>query len=635
MNIFPKDYSGILLFGANVCEPHHFVAPAAHAALQTAVLPEGLIVVADAYAFARAHPHFKRSPPIKLVLLAASPLVGDVADLLALVNLLRRNDGFPEMTLPNDAFWGVVRCYARFSPTFFRIYPNLFEPALRFAHPTHRLDDSLHLVHRVGLGVYPIRCSHHQIQEYRRAGTEKEKLLALTMSYPKHANCVVYAHDQFSYTGSEKCFANLAKYSPKLQTVVANATKGAGRVLIYARFLNSAIPAALALEEAGFRRPNRPMLAGTTGGNGLRYVFISRDELISPNNAAELELPDVKVVVLVEGASSHFFQNIRQVHVLDAAPHLGKLEELLARCTCAGPPHLQNAQMFLYASIIDLDEEALDMYLYRRAETDAAPFAPLLCRDEPAVKQVLANGLTVRTECKTGARFDVRAFLKQLYKEKLVYTRDELLKRVPRPRSEVVAALLELVKTRDYVVDRFGTCGPVGRFDDYYVFEPIVAPDPAEEAYLQARGLLKAATRTWGRMAAGVLQGVSEEQQDRVVVAHVVESARPAERDRLFERVRRRETKFDELVLAYIARESAAVAPDAQLFAETVGTFGARGLVLLKGQFPRNLQGDREMVACELELRLRLLDDRGPRRWFLSPAEAALVQKNKPEGNVC
>lgn len=600
-----------------------------HAALLTTVLPDGPIVVSDAYAFVRAHPHFKRSPPLKLVLLAASPLVGDVVELLALVNLLRRNDGFPEITLPNDAFWGVVRCYAQFTPTFSRIYPNLFEPALRFAHPTHRLDDSLHLVHRAGLGVYPIRCSHHQIQEYRRAKTEKEKLLALTMSHPKHAHCVDYAQDLFFYLTLEKCFANLAKYSPKLQNVVACATKSAGRVLIYARFLNSAISAALALEEAGFRRPNRPMLAGTTGGNGVRYVFISRDARLSPNNAAELDVPDVKVVVVVEGASSAAFQSIRQVHVLDAAPHLGPLEELLARCTCAGPPQLQNVQLFLYASLIDLDEEALDMYLYRQAETHAAPFAPLLCRDEPSVKQVLANGLTVSPASKTGARFDVRAFLKQLFKEKLVYTRDELLKRVPLPRGEVSAALSELVKTRDYVVDRFGTCGPVVRVDDFYVFAPIVAPDPMEEAYLQARGLLKAASRTWGRMAAGVLQSVPEEQQDRAAAAHVVESAAPVERARVFERVRRRcETKFDELVLAYLVRESAAV-PDAQFFADTVGTYGATGLALLRGQWPRNLQGDREMVACEFELRLRLLDARGPHRWFLSPAEVAQVPKQK------
>ena len=59
------------------------------------------LVVKDAYALVRAQTHVGRLADAKLVLLAASPLLGDAADLAALVNLLRRNDGLPALS-PDD-----------------------------------------------------------------------------------------------------------------------------------------------------------------------------------------------------------------------------------------------------------------------------------------------------------------------------------------------------------------------------------------------------------------------------------------------------------------------------------------------------------------------------------------------------
>jgi hypothetical protein len=594
----------------------------------------GIMAVKDAYALVRSH-HFRRTLKhctVSLVFLAASPLLGDSSELVALTNLLRLNDRLP----PIDQ---VDASYVRFAdPVTIRVFPSVFEPGNRLIdYPTHRIHDSPDLLHRVSLDVYPVTCSPHQIHGYRRAASEQEKLCALTMTYPNHANlnqCVYYSTGQFHYIG-EKCFANLSKYSSKLQRVVQRVLESTGTVMVHSSSNEGILPAVLAFEEAGFRRAGHssPLLNSTHSENGLTYAVFSDDARLSTETEAK--------VVFVVGAA-RCFKNIRQIHVLDPFP-IDKIA-----FTCADlPPENRNTQLFFYVSLLDLDEEALDLYMYRKAESAVHLFKK---ETGPFSQQVLSNGLKV--EC-APQLWRVCVELNQLFKEKTVFTRAELLK-----RGLTSEALATLVRKKDYVVDRFGTCGPVARIDDYYIFHPLYELDALEEEYLQARGFLKAPRRSWAAMAAAVLQGVNEEEQDRVVVAHLAERGFEASETLLRRVLAARTTKFEVLAMAYFEKNCKfgalyMVGPSLLEIgpilmkriaakAETVGSLGPKGLVLWqKARIAKNMElptlrkltgadlpGDKEMVACELELRLRLMD-KPNNRCFLTPLEAqALMESN-------
>ncbi len=587
----------------------------------------GTLVVNDAFVFIRSQQHFRRvlrHATVKLVFLAAAP--GDERELVALVNLLRLNDALPPLDHVDSS-------YVRFAdPVTIRVFPTVFEPANRLIdYPTHRWNDSLDLKHRVLQDVYPVRCTPYQLQCYRRA-TSEEKLGALTMTYPNYGSLsqsVYFSAGQFHYLG-ENCFANLSKYSSKLERLVRRVLQSKGAVLVHS---TNFLPAVLAFEEAGFRRNGNttPLLSGLGEGNGLTYAVLSDDKRFSAN--------EVGAKVLFVGASARVFQNVRQVHVLDPFP----VDQILFTCADL-PPEERNTQIFLYVSLLDLDEEAVDLYMYRKADSAVRLFSKQ--KGVPS-KQVLSNGLKV--EC-APQLWCLNIELKQLFKDKTVFKRADLL-----ARGHTSEALATLVRNKDYVVDRFGTCGPVQRVDDYYIFYPLYEPDPLEEEYLQARGFLKAPRRSWAAMAAAVLQGVDEAEQDRVVVAHIAESRGFEASEKLLRRVlAARISKFEALAMAYFEKYckfgdlymvgpsllevGAILMKRMAAQAETVGSMGPKGLTLWqKGRAVKNMElptlrkltaadapGDKEMIACELELRLRLLE-RPDKRHFFTPLEVQIM----------
>jgi hypothetical protein len=595
----------------------------------------GIMVVKDAYAFVRTQRHFQRIVQhghVSLLFLAASPLVGNWSELVDLTNWLRLNDRLPPLEQVDGS-------YVRFAdPVTLRVFPTMFEPGNRLIdYPTHRINDSPDLLHRVSLDVYPIQCTPHQIQSYRRAVGD-EKLRVLTMSYPRHSTitqCVYYSAGQFHYIG-EKCFSQLSKYSAKLDRVVQRVVQSTGTVMVHSASNEGILPAILAFEEAGFRRfgHSTPLLNESTEGNGLTYAVVSEDPRFSSQGV------ELVKVIFVAGSTKRWFKNIRQVHVLDPFP----IDQIAV--TCADSPLVErNTQLFLYVSLIDLDEEAVDLFMYRQAESASAAVTKLFKKGKgPSSPQILSNGMKV--EC-APPLWTVQVELAQLFKEKAVFTRSELMN-----RGLSSEALATLVRKKDYVVDRFGTCGPVTRVDDYYIFYPIYEPDPMEEEYLIARGFLKAPRRTWGSMAAAVLQGINEEEQDRVVVAHLAESRGFEACEKLLRRVLAgRTSKFEMLAMAYFEKHCKfgdlyMVGPSLLEVgpilmkrmaekAEIVGSLGPKGLTLwqndrilknmelpaLRKLTSADLPGDKEMVACELELRLRLLD-RPTQRYFLTLLEA-------------
>lgn len=471
-----------------------------------------------------------RAASVHLVLLA-SPLV----DFAPLLDLLRFNDGLPPMPAEERAFVCAARPYVRWAPPF-----HFFE--------THR-----------------IRCSPHQTQSYRRAKNPKDRLCALTMSYPKHQTfkeSLTRARGAFSYVG-EKCFANLPKYSPKLQRVVdaARAATPSAALLVYSRFLTGgAIPAALALEEAGFRRPNSLLRADP--GNGLKYAFFSKDGVDA--------FSDLHVAVV-----AHLFlpiPNVRQIIFLDSPP-LEDVQRVLS--LCAAP----NLQVFFYTSQIDLDEEAADAALLREALEAAEPLARRLLPPEP-VPQILADG--------TKARF--RPFLPAAAPVTPAECLRELfLQRLWHPRADLLGYDLAAF-VRTYFKNRFGHYGFVARFDDYYVFCPAGA---LETEYLQTL----AGETPWGAAAAPFLQGLEEKTRARVVAAHVadVHNLAPSA-----------ETPFHELIAAHtaVADVAACVGPHG------LSLWRKRGKWVPERLFPflRTLNPDADLhtAPVELEIRLRL-----------------------------
>jgi hypothetical protein len=149
------------------------------------------------------------------------------------------------------------------------------------------------------------------------------------------------------------------------------------------------VPLALALEEAGFSRatPELGLLASPPPANGMKYILITGDRGLSPNNSAEVAMAtarsnssgaDVKVVVIsMAGSEGLDFKFIRQVHVVDPWYNMNRIEQIIGRAVrlCSHkdlPLDERNVMIFLHVSRLeDANMEAADVYVYRVAEGKA------------------------------------------------------------------------------------------------------------------------------------------------------------------------------------------------------------------------------------------------------------------------
>jgi len=339
---------------------------------------------------------------VKLVLLSPSALLGDP---LALVNLLRQNDRLPALTALADAA-PYVRFVAPAPRAPHRVYPKSFAPfGGHIVVPNDGVKRTLE-----NIDVYPVRCSAEQAAAYQTALRANEDtpfkqaaLMSLTMAYPnglygKDGLQSVLDRDYQYLPGAERVFAKLPTYSAKLHAVCAQAAACAGVVLISTKFVEGgAIPAALALEAAGFRRYGGRSFS-TTPGNGNFYALLTSADP-DPYEGAK---------VIVTTTNDRTFKNVRQVHVLEPWWHMERMEQLMGRCTGPGshadlPPHERNIQIFLYVSILPHDEEGYDRHMYRCAEARAveswrqlAPLRKTLpLPTDPPVQQTLADGQRV------------------------------------------------------------------------------------------------------------------------------------------------------------------------------------------------------------------------------------------------
>ena len=202
--------------------------------------------------------------------------------------------------------------------------------------------------------------------------------------------------DGFEYkTGNEGFFklSRIGNYSCKIESICNEILRSNGVILIYSNYLDGGlVPMALALEEMGMRRfGNGKSLFSTPPErfNGQQYVMITGDHRLSPNNMEEVAAATstlnrtgeaVKVILITSaGAEGIDLKFIRQVHILDPWYNMNRIEQIIGRAVRNFshkdlPFEQRNVQIFLYATSLRKCEqniEAIDMYIYRKAEQKA------------------------------------------------------------------------------------------------------------------------------------------------------------------------------------------------------------------------------------------------------------------------
>ena len=514
---------------------------------------------------------------VKLLLLSATPMYGDLTDIVSILNLLKLNDKLPTIQA-EDVFVGDelkddgrpladhVRGYVSFvkgeNPYSFpyRIYPSFFT-SRTFDTPTP-LQQNASLVHKVDhVNIYPVTCSENQEKAYAKALLADEgsdmapfrlnALMCLNMSYPGAtygkdglASTMKEVKGTYSYK-NERCFdpSELVQYSSKLASVMKHVTKE-GIVLVYTQFIKGgAIPMALALEAAGFQRHKGPtLLKDDVRPNGFKYALLSGDATLSPNNDDEIEAlrssanrdgKNVKVVILTRAAAEGVdFKNVRQIHIIDPWWHMERIEQIIGRgvrfCSHKDLPfEKRNCMIFLYASLLSDNTEALDMYMYRCAETKALKIGRVTrLLKENAVDCILTSaqngqtmeklGVSVAQTLSTGKKIqfpigdaprtaacdyldtcvgednrtfpivetgvdptDVGDAIKRLFRTYKVLEKEDLIARTNAPPDAVYASLNRILAQKEHVVDHSGTRGYIVNFGTLYMFQPLNLPESA------------------------------------------------------------------------------------------------------------------------------------------------------------
>uniref|UniRef100_A0A6C0F3N8 Helicase ATP-binding domain-containing protein n=1 Tax=viral metagenome TaxID=1070528 RepID=A0A6C0F3N8_9ZZZZ len=224
---------------------------------------------------------------------------------------------------------------------------------------------------------------------------------------------------QFEYKTDNHMFATseIGKYSSKIKSICDSIysqekdTVADGIILIYSQYIDGGlIPMALALEEMGFTRygekskslfkapPVPPANVKTmkpqdktVAGKFMpaKYVIISGDKRISPNNDADIKALTsdnnvdghrIKVVLISKAGSEGLdLKFIRQVHIMDPWYNMNRIEQIIGRAVRNFshshkdlPFEKRNVEIFLYATLLENnEEEAADLYIYRVAEVKA------------------------------------------------------------------------------------------------------------------------------------------------------------------------------------------------------------------------------------------------------------------------
>jgi hypothetical protein len=199
---------------------------------------------------------------------------------------------------------------------------------------------------------------------------------------------------------------NLGNYSAKIKNIGDIVMHSTGIILIYSQYIDGGlVPVALALEELGFTRHDKKSLfasppreqidsltlepKSTYTGPAFRpatYTMITGDKTLSPENdtvVKNLTASDnsngekIKVILISKAGSEGIdFKNIRQIHILDPWYNMNRIEQIVGRGVrtkshCQLPFKERNVEIYLHATLLGNDQEAIDLYLYRLSELKA------------------------------------------------------------------------------------------------------------------------------------------------------------------------------------------------------------------------------------------------------------------------
>lgn len=191
-------------------------------------------------------------------------------------------------------------------------------------------------------------------------------------------------------------YNKVKSYSPKIKLLLKNIDKSEGVVLVYSRYLASGvIPIAAALEQFGYNKyDNRNILKnGDKEGNKGKYVIISGNRFLSPNNTKEImectnisnkDGDRIKVILITEsGTEGIDLKYIREIHIFDPWYNLNRLEQIIGRgirnFSHINLPSIQrNTTIYQYVNLTkDNKMESIDFRTYRIAENKQKKIAQL------------------------------------------------------------------------------------------------------------------------------------------------------------------------------------------------------------------------------------------------------------------
>lgn len=243
--------------------------------------------------------------------------------------------------------------------------------------------------------------------------------LQRVMNYTSHKTQYAYKPEIVERYGRIFEQPQLAKYSAKITGAIENMKRTStvaggkgGIILMYSEYIDGGcVPIALALEEMGFRRykghssllkePKEGIDALTfipksqfreeEHGRPFQqasYVMITGDSELSPQGRNDIEVKastassnlrgeEVRVIIMSKAGSEGLdFRLIRQVHIMDPWFNMNRIEQIIGRAVRTFshidlPFEERNVQIYLYASLLSTDIEAVDVYVYRLAERKA------------------------------------------------------------------------------------------------------------------------------------------------------------------------------------------------------------------------------------------------------------------------
>lgn len=364
-----------------------------------------------------------------------------------------------------------------------------------------------------------------------------------------------YSESTLTKFGQIFSLTEIKKYSSKIFSICTNILNSEGVILVYSQYIEGGlIPMALALEELGFTRygdakslfKNSPVKK-----NNMKYAMITGDISYSKDNISEITActdkensngEKIKVILISRAGSEGIdLKYIRQAHILEPWYNTSRIEQILGRAIrskshCSLPFNKRNVQIFLYGTLLNSEEEAADLYVYRVAESKAIQIGKvtrvlketcvdcivhhsqvnfteekfnkklnILLSNQKSIEynigdkpftnicdfmsecsydckpNIKIENINIDTYDKTFIEFNndkVIKRIKLLFKDHYFIKKSNIVKHVTSthnyPIEHIHSALDFLVNDKnEYLSDRFGMLGRLINIDEYYLFQPI------------------------------------------------------------------------------------------------------------------------------------------------------------------